>query len=147
MQLPGFLGSSGSPSVLNGTMVSAKEQQHQQLLWSAQVSAQCKPVAVANSKTMAQYPSWQGGIRGYPTLIPRPQAVLPPSPSALEVLGPKYTPIPNNLHHQLPSLNSSMPHHGMKRQDHHPHSVYQETTARFYTGGSLPLQLLCNEHL
>ncbi|XP_030441361.2 uncharacterized protein LOC115663500 isoform X1 [Syzygium oleosum] len=147
MQLPGFLGSSGSPSVLNGTMVSAKEQQHQQLLWAAQVSAQCKPVAVANSKTMAQYPSWQGGIRGCPTLIPRPQAVLPPSPSALEVLGPKYTPIPNHLHHQLPSLNSSMPHHGMKRQDHHPHSVYQETTARFYTGGSLPLQLLCNEHL
>lgn len=146
MQLPGFLGSSGSPSVLNGLMFSAKEQ-HQQLLWAAQVSAQCKPVAVANSKTMAQYPGWQGGIRGCPTLIPRSQAVLPPSPSALEVLGPKYAPMPNHLHHQLPSLNSSVPPHGIKRQDHHPHSVYQETTARFYTGGSLPLQLLCNERL
>ncbi|KAF8023582.1 hypothetical protein BT93_F0944 [Corymbia citriodora subsp. variegata] len=147
MQLPGFIGSSGSPSALSGPMVSAKEQQHQQLLWAAQVSAQCKPVAMANSKTMAQYPSWQGGIRGCPTLIPRSQAVLPPSPSTLEVLGPKYTPMPNHLHHQLPSLNSPVPHHGMKRQDHQPNSVYQETTTRFYSGGSLPLQLLCNERL
>ncbi|XP_030541458.1 uncharacterized protein LOC115748931 isoform X1 [Rhodamnia argentea] len=147
MQLPGFLGSSGYPSALSRPMFSAKEQQHQQLLWAAQFSAQCKAVAVANSKTMAQYPSWQGEIQGSPTLIPRAQAVLPPPPSALEILGPKYTPMPNHLHHQLPSLNSSMPHHDMKRQDRHPHSVYQETTARFYTGGSLPLQLLCNERL
>lgn len=147
MQLHGFLGSSGYPSALSGPMFLAKEQQHQQLLWAAQLSAQCKAVAVANSKTMAQHPSWQGGIRGCPTLIPRVQAVLPPPPSALEVLGPKYTPMPNHLHHQLPSLNSSMPHHDMKGQDHHPHSVYQETTARFQTGGSVPLQLLCNERL
>lgn len=144
MQLPGFLGSSGYPSALSGPMFSAKEQQHQQLLWAAQFSAQCK--AVANSKTMAQYPSWQGGIRGCPTLIPRPQAV-PPPPSALEVVGPKYTPMPNHLHHQLPSLNLSTRHHDMKRQDHHPHSVYQETTAQLYTGGSLPSQLLCDERL
>ncbi|KAJ4702113.1 Restriction of telomere capping protein [Melia azedarach] len=124
-------------------------QQQQQQLWAAQLAAHCRPAG--NSTAMSQFPHCPNGTQDS-TLIPCPQSIISPSLPALEILGPKYTQISQQQQqqqqrqHQLVAITSSLPSAArVKRQDHHLPVVYEEIDGGFRTGGSLPLQLLCNE--
>ncbi|TXG52065.1 hypothetical protein EZV62_021234 [Acer yangbiense] len=124
-----------------------QHQHHHQQLWAAHLAAQYRPAGT--STAMNQFPSWVNG-RHDPTLLHCPQST--PSPSALEVFGPKYSPISQQQQlqqqqqQQQPQL-VSIPPTRVKRQDHHLPLVYEETEGGFWTGGAFPLQLLCNERL
>ncbi|XP_059459880.1 uncharacterized protein LOC132189248 isoform X3 [Corylus avellana] len=121
------------------------QQQHQQqCFWAAQVAAQYRPVGTSSS--MTQVSSWQQGRQDSPMLIPCAQAIIPPPPSSLEVLGPKYTTVSQQQQH-LMAITSSFPPTRLKRQDHALPAVYDETGGGFNASGALPLQLLCNERL
>ncbi|KAF3944869.1 hypothetical protein CMV_028713 [Castanea mollissima] len=120
------------------------QQQQHQLFWTAQLAAQYKPVGTSTS--MSQVQSWQQGRQDTQMWIPCSNALIPPPPSPLEVLGPKYTPLSQQQQY-LMDITSSLPHARVKRQDHLLPSVYEETGGGFHASGALPLQLLCNERL
>nr|XP_023914948.1 uncharacterized protein LOC112026492 isoform X1 [Quercus suber] len=142
LQLPLYLGSplcgsNASPAALT------KQQQHQRF-WPAQLAAQYRPVGTSTSMTQVQ--SWQQGRQDTQMRIPCSNAHIPPPPSPLEVLGPKYTPFSQQQQY-LMDITASLPHARVKRQDHLLPSVYEETGGGFHASGALPLQLLCNERL
>lgn len=80
-------------------------------------------------------------------LIPCGQAVMSPSPSVLDLFGPKYAPLSQQQQQQqqLMAVTSSFPPGRVKRQDLHLPSVYEESGGGFRAGSALPLQLLCSE--
>ncbi|XP_042987716.1 uncharacterized protein LOC122315694 isoform X2 [Carya illinoinensis] len=132
-----FRGTNPSP------MAWTKQQQQQhQRLWAAQLAAHYRPGETSTSLT--QVSSWQQGIQDLPMLIPFAQTITPPSPSSLEVLGPKYTTVSQQQQH-LMAIATSLPPARVKKQDHLIPSVYEETGGGCHATGALPLQLLCNE--
>lgn len=146
LQLPSYLSSPFiGPAHTSSTILTKQHQQQQQQLWAAQLVAQCRPTG--HSTAMSQFSNWTNG-RQDPILIPCPQALISPSSSSLEVLGPKYSTNSQQQHHhqQLMTITSSLPSATVKSQDRLP-LVYEEIEGGFRTGGSLSLQLLCNERL
>eukprot|EP00268_Persea_americana_P066330 TRINITY_DN9004_c0_g1_i5.p1 TRINITY_DN9004_c0_g1~~TRINITY_DN9004_c0_g1_i5.p1 ORF type:complete len:728 (-),score=198.73 TRINITY_DN9004_c0_g1_i5:359-2542(-) len=124
LQLPQY-----SSNAFYGTQLahgSLAKQQQQQQLWAARM-AHYRP---CNSSS-AQLPKWQNGRHDAPPLIPCTQSSVPPSPSSLDVLGPRYMPSPQ----QLFAVSSSRG----KRQHHHNYpNSYDES------GAPQLQQLLCN---
>ncbi|KAM1434390.1 hypothetical protein ACFX13_043199 [Malus domestica] len=116
-------------------------QQHQQRLWAAHLAAQYRPVGT--SAPAVHVPGWQNGRQDM-MLIPCSQGLMSPSPSTLELVGPKYAPLSQQ---QLMAVTSSFPPGRVKRQEHHLPSVYEESGGGFRAGSAMPLQLLCSEHL
>ncbi|XP_062164014.1 uncharacterized protein LOC133870807 isoform X2 [Alnus glutinosa] len=121
-----------------------QQHQQQQCFWAAQLADQYRPVGTSTS--MTQVSSWQQGRQDSPMLIPCAQAIIPPPPSSLELLGPKYTTVSQQQQH-LMAITSTFPPTRLKRQDHALPAVYDETGGGFHASGALPLQLLCNERL
>ncbi|KAK9946940.1 hypothetical protein M0R45_012379 [Rubus argutus] len=123
-----------------------QQQQLQQRLWAAQLAAQYRPAGTVAAT--APFPSWQNAKQETCTLIQCGQALLSPSPSTLELVGPKYAPLSQQQQQQLMAVTSSFPPGRVKRADHHLPSLYEETTVGGYrAANALPLQLLCNERL
>lgn len=120
-----------------------QHQQHQQRLWAAHLAANYRPVGT--SAPAVHFPSWQNG-RQDSMLIPCSQGLMSPSPSTLELVGPKYAPL-SPQQQQLMAVTSSFPPGRVKRQEHNLPSVYEESGGGFRSGSALPLQLLCSEHL
>ncbi|KAM5565118.1 hypothetical protein ABKV19_019242 [Rosa sericea] len=118
-------------------------QQQQQRLWAAQFAAQYRPAGTLAAT--APSPSWQNIKQENCTLIQCGQALLSPSPSTLELVGPKYAP-PSHHQQQLMAV-TSFPPGRVKRSDHHLPSVYEESVGGYRAASALPLQLLCNERL
>ncbi|CAN6682834.1 unnamed protein product [Malus baccata var. baccata] len=152
MQLPPYHGNPFGPqaSPTASTKQHPQQQhlqlrQHQQRLWAAHLAAQYRPVGT--SAPAVHFPSWQNG-RQDSMLIPCSQGLMSPSPSTLELVGPKYAPLSlSQQQQQLMAVNSSFPPGRVKRQEHHLPSVYEESGGGFCSGSALPLQLLCSEHL
>ncbi|KAF5455775.1 hypothetical protein F2P56_025320 [Juglans regia] len=119
-----------------------QQQQQHQRLWAAQLAAHYRPGGTSTS--MTQVSSWQQGRQDLPMLIPFAQTITPPSPSSLEVLGPKYTTVSQQQQHIM-AIATSLPPARVKKQDHLISSVYEETGGGCHATGALPLQLLCNE--
>ncbi|XP_062020505.1 uncharacterized protein LOC133736911 isoform X2 [Rosa rugosa] len=118
-------------------------QQQQQRLWAARFAAQYRPAGTLAAT--APSPSWQNIKQENCTLIQCGQALLSPSPSTLELVGPKYAPL---THHQQQQMAvTSFPPDRVKRSDHHLPSVYEESVGGYRAASALPLQLLCNERL
>ncbi|KAA8528745.1 hypothetical protein F0562_036100 [Nyssa sinensis] len=144
VQLPPYLGSPFyGPTHLGTTDSAEQQQQQQQQIWATQLAAQYKPGGV----TAPHIPNWQNGRRDSPSLIQYAQAILPPSRSSLEVLGPKYTPMSQHQQQQHIAITSSFPPARLKRQHHHFPSGYEGNGVGFHPDSALSLQLLCNEHL
>ncbi|XP_068313058.1 uncharacterized protein [Pyrus communis] len=116
-------------------------QQHQQRLWATHLAAQYRPVGT--SAPAVHVPGWQNGRQDM-MLMPCSQGLMSPSPSTLELVGPKYAPLSQQ---QLMAVTSSFPPGRVKRQEHHLPSVYEESGAGFHAGSAMPLQLLCSERL
>ncbi|KAL5780685.1 hypothetical protein ACOSQ2_011422 [Xanthoceras sorbifolium] len=148
LQLPPYVSSPFlGPPHTSPTLSTKQQQQQQQQLWAAHLAAQYRPAGT--STAMNQFPSLVNG-RHDPTLFRCPQSVNGSSPSSLELLGPKYSPISQQQQQQQPQLMtpaSSFPPTRVKRQDHHLPLVYEEFEGGFRPGGAFPLQLLCNERL
>ncbi|XP_065847069.1 uncharacterized protein [Euphorbia lathyris] len=134
-----------------GPQANPKGLTKQQQLWAAQLTQYRN---TGTSTAIMHFPSWKNGMQdSSPAMIP----CIAPSPPTVEVLGPKY---PYTTHHQQNQnqhqhhqqhqfVGFSLQHGRIKRQDHHPSSVYEETEVGFRASSSsaLPIQLLCNEHL
>ncbi|XP_048444118.1 uncharacterized protein LOC103927813 [Pyrus x bretschneideri] len=116
-------------------------QQHQQRLWANHLAAQYRPVGT--SAPAVHVPGWQNGRQDM-MLMPCSQGLMSPSPSTLELVGPKYAPLSQQ---QLMAVTSSFPPGRVKRQEHHLPSVYEESGGGFRAGSAMPLQLLCSERL
>ncbi|KAH7567139.1 hypothetical protein JRO89_XS07G0022700 [Xanthoceras sorbifolium] len=147
LQLPPYVSSPFlGPPHTSPTLSTKQQQQQQQQLWAAHLAAQYRPAGT--STAMNQFPSLVNG-RHDPTLFRCPQSVNGSSPSSLELLGPKYSPISQQQQQQpqLMTPASSFPPTRVKRQDHHLPLVYEEFEGGFRPGGAFPLQLLCNERL
>ncbi|KAK9270043.1 hypothetical protein L1049_025616 [Liquidambar formosana] len=154
LQLPPYLSPSFGPPHLSPPASTKQQQQQQQRIWAAQLATLYRPGGTTSP--MAQFPSWQSGRQDSPLLAQCAQAMLPPSPSSLEVLGPKYISI-SPQQHQFMAITSSLPPVSssfitktapkVKRQHHHLPSGFEENGGGFHSDGALPLQLLCNEHL
>ncbi|CAL8099127.1 unnamed protein product [Prunus armeniaca] len=142
-----FCGPQASPTALTKQQPQQQHlqlQQQQQRLWAAHMVAQYRPVGT--TAPAVHFPSWQNG-RQETMLIPCGQAVMSPSPSTLDLVGPKYAPLSQQQQQQLMAVTSSFPPGRVKRQDHHLPSVYEESGGGFRAGSALPLQLLCSERL
>ncbi|VVA22426.1 PREDICTED: CISIN_1g003719mg [Prunus dulcis] len=145
-----FCGPQASPTALTKQQPQQQhlqlqqQQQQQQRLWAAQLVAQYRPVGT--TAPAVHFPSWQNG-RQETMLIPCGQAVMSPSPSTVDLVGPKYAPLSQQQQQQLMAVTSSFPPGRVKRQDHHLPSVYEESGGGFRAGSALPLQLLCSERL
>ncbi|XP_041018744.1 uncharacterized protein LOC121260790 isoform X4 [Juglans microcarpa x Juglans regia] len=142
LQVAPYLGSpyrGPNPSPMAWTK---QQQQQHQHLWAAQLAAHYRPGGTSTS--MTQVSSWQQGRQDLPMLIPFAQTITPPSPSSLEVLGPKYTTVSQQQQHIM-AIATSLPPARVKKQDHLISSVYEETGGGCHATGALPLQLLCNE--
>eukprot|EP00262_Sarcandra_glabra_P012072 TRINITY_DN3028_c0_g2_i1.p1 TRINITY_DN3028_c0_g2~~TRINITY_DN3028_c0_g2_i1.p1 ORF type:complete len:379 (+),score=74.07 TRINITY_DN3028_c0_g2_i1:1-1137(+) len=109
----------------------------QQQMWAAQL-AHYRPGGLTVSK-------WQNGKpESSPSLIPCGSAIIPPSPSSLEVVGgAKYSPNPQQ---QLFAVTSSSSSRGKRHHHHHHHpsSGYDDGGGGVCSEGSPHLQLLCN---
>ncbi|KAA8537523.1 hypothetical protein F0562_027131 [Nyssa sinensis] len=140
LQLPPLLGSPfcGLPHL--GTTISPRQQQQQ--IWAAQLATRCKKGGVA----APHISNWPNGRQESPSMIQYAQAILPPSQSSLELLGPKYAPI-SQQPQQLVAITSSLPTARVRRQHHHLPSGYEGNGGGFYPDSAPSLQLLCNEHL
>ncbi|GFZ10371.1 hypothetical protein Acr_21g0009700 [Actinidia rufa] len=131
---PQHLGNSASPK--------QQHQQQQQWIWTAQQADQYKPVGFPASLI----PKWQNGRKESASAIQYAQSIPQPSYSSLELLGPKYAPISQEL--QLIAVTSSLPTARDKMQ--HPHNLfsgYEGNVVGSLPDTALPLQLLCNDHL
>ncbi|XP_039000107.1 uncharacterized protein LOC120125738 isoform X2 [Hibiscus syriacus] len=119
-----------------------KQQQHQRL-WAAHLATQYKPGGT--STVLTQFPSRQNGKNESCTSIPYAHNAIPPF-SSLDIPSPKSNIVPQ---HQLlkMAISSSLPPTRAKRSDHHLPSIYDERNGRLRTGGTLSLQLLCDERL
>ncbi|XP_037494944.1 uncharacterized protein LOC105635347 isoform X2 [Jatropha curcas] len=140
LQLPSHV---SSPYCVPHVSPKAMTKQQQQRLWAAQLAAQYRNNGTSTATT--QFPGWQSGRQDSPVLLP-----CIPSPSTLEVVGPKYPRISQQQQHQQQHQFMAFPLSDAraKRQDHHISSVYEENGVGFRAGGGpLPLQLLCNERL
>ncbi|GFZ10428.1 hypothetical protein Acr_21g0010270 [Actinidia rufa] len=132
---PQHLGNSASPKQQH-------QQQQQQWIWTAQQADQYKPVGFPASLI----PKWQNGRKESASAIQYAQSIPQPSYSSLELLGPKYAPISQEL--QLIAVTSSLPTARDKMQ--HPHNLfsgYEGNVVGSLPDTALPLQLLCNDHL
>ncbi|XP_040364687.1 uncharacterized protein LOC112171858 isoform X3 [Rosa chinensis] len=118
-------------------------QQQQQRFWAAQFAAQYRPAGTLAAT--APSPSWQNIKQENCTLNQCGQALLSPSPSTLELVGPKYAPLSHQQQQQMPV--TSFPPDRVKLSDHHLPSVYEESVGGYRAASALPLQLLCNERL
>ncbi|GLT92011.1 hypothetical protein SLE2022_098700 [Rubroshorea leprosula] len=134
LQLPPYLTSPfyGPSYTSHQGLAKQQPQQLQQRLLAAQFAA--------------QIPRWKNGKHESAALIPGVHAIIPPSPSSLDALGPKYSTLPQHQQPLMP-IPSPLPHAKLKRQDHHVPIVYEETGAGFRAAGALPMELLCNERL
>ncbi|XP_039060987.1 uncharacterized protein LOC120205133 [Hibiscus syriacus] len=119
-----------------------KQQQHQRL-WAAHLATQYKPGGT--STVLTQFPSRQNGKNESCTSIPYAHNAIPPF-SSLDIPSPKSNIVPQ---HQLlkMAISSSLPPTRARRSDHHLPSIYDERNGRLRTGGTLSLQLLCDERL
>lgn len=132
LQLPPNNSSSLFSHSLQTSLVYTKQHEQQQRLWAANLSAQFHPAGIAKSSGQ-----WANGKQEHPVLIPCSQSI---TPSALEVLCPRYTPMSQHQQHLVPA--------SMKRQDlQRIPSLYEETAVPFHAASALPLQLLYNECL
>ncbi|XP_052200937.1 uncharacterized protein LOC127807270 isoform X3 [Diospyros lotus] len=121
----------GSP-LLGSLGSTALPQQQRQQIWTPQY----KPVAL---------PIWQNGRQDPASAIQFGQSIPPPPHSSLETLGPKYAPMAHQKQ-QLVAVTSPLP--SARAMGNHLHSGYEINGVASYTdAASLPLQLLCNEHL
>ncbi|XP_057973141.1 uncharacterized protein LOC131161411 [Malania oleifera] len=146
LQLPPFLRTPFCGPLISPTISTnhhhQSQQQQQHRIWAGQLPTQYRPGGIPASHIS----NWQNRRQDSSPLVQHAQAILPPSPSSLEVLGPKYAPIlPQQS--QLIAIASSLPPARVKRQQHHFSSGYEENGGGFCSDGALPLQLLCNEHL
>ncbi|XXG66131.1 hypothetical protein AAC387_Pa05g3672 [Persea americana] len=117
---------------------SAVQQQQQQQLCASQMAHH--RLLYPSSPHV---PKWQNGRYEAPTLIPCSLGSWAPSPSSLEVLGPKNTPNPQQQ--QLFPILSSSPSSRGKRLHHNHPSSFDEGRAVFRPDGVPHLQqLLCN---
>nr|XP_011459115.1 PREDICTED: uncharacterized protein LOC101310091 isoform X2 [Fragaria vesca subsp. vesca] len=115
-------------------------QQQQQRLWAAQLATQYRPAGTLAATEPS--PSWQNIKQDNCKLIQCGQALLSPSPSTLELVGPKYAPLSQHQQ-QLMAVTSFPP----GRVNQHLPSVYEESVGGYRAASALPLQLLCNERL
>ncbi|KAF8410449.1 hypothetical protein HHK36_002978 [Tetracentron sinense] len=139
LQLPQYLGSpfyDYGPPQLGHTSSGKQQQQHQ--MWLAQLETQYRSGGIPGS----HFPTWQNGRHDSPLQFPCAQAVFPPPPSSLEVLGPKYS--PGLQHQQLFAITSSLSSPRGKRQHHHLAGGCDGGGGGFHSESSSHLQLLCN---
>lgn len=135
MQLPPYLSNSTSnTSSLTGLQ---KQQQHQQWLWGAQLTAPCKPEEFAAAASHVT--NWQNSRQDFPHIMQYAQLI---HPAALEVLGPRYIPVSPQQQHLFSTTSL------------YPQRVYnhQLSTSNMANGGVLrpdsraAMPLLCKEH-
>lgn len=117
-----------------------KQQQHQQWLWAAQLTAPCKPEEFAAAAS--HIPNWQNSRQDFPHIMQYAQFI---HPAALEVLGPRYIPV-SAQQRPLISATSLFPQM-VPRYNHH-----QLSTSNMANGGvhrpdsRAAIPLLCKEH-
>uniref|UniRef100_A0A5B6ZW64 Uncharacterized protein n=1 Tax=Davidia involucrata TaxID=16924 RepID=A0A5B6ZW64_DAVIN len=136
-QLPPYLGSPTCGPTHLGATVAPEQQQQQRQIWATH---QYKAGGV-------HIPNWQNGRKDCPSMIQYAQAILPPSRSSLEVLGPMYAPMLQQQQQLIAITTSSLPPARLKRQHYRLPSGYQGNGGGFHPDSAPPLQLLCNEHL
>lgn len=121
IQLPPYLSNSTSgTSSLTGLQ---KQQQHQQWLWAAQLTAPCKPEEFA--AVASPIPNWQNSRQEFAHIMQYGQLI---HPAALEVLGPRYIPV--STQHQLISSTPLFPQTRVQKYNHH-----QLSTSNVVNGG------------
>lgn len=139
IQLPPYL--SNSASGTSSLTDLQKQQQHQQWLWAAQLTAPWKPEEFAGAAS--HVPNWQNSRQDFPHIMQYGQLI---HPTALEVLGPRYIPVSAPQQHLI-STTSLFPHR-VQRYNHH-----QLSTSNMANGGALrpdsraAMPLLCKEHI
>lgn len=109
IQLPPYL--SNTKSVTSSLTSLQNQQQHQQWLWAAQLTAPRKPEEFAAAAS--HVPNWQNSRQEF-SHMQYGQLI---HPAALEVLGPRYIPVPTQQQH-LMSSTSLFPQSRVQRYNH-----------------------------
>ncbi|KAL1820770.1 hypothetical protein ACET3Z_015639 [Daucus carota] len=109
IQLPPYL--SNTKSVTSSLTSLQNQQQHQQWLWAAQLTAPRKPEEFAAAAS--HVPNWQNSRQEF-SHMQYGQLI---HPAALEVLGPRYIPVPTQQQH-LMSSTSLFPQSRGQRYNH-----------------------------